>query len=346
LQLDYQSLIVFSYYERVSIFPAGEFMKLERDITITSLDTGQVTSSWPRHPKRWLSTGQAYLYLLPVFLILGVFAYAPSIFVFYMSLFKWNFLNHGEQPFVGLANYQFLLSDPNFWQSLQVTLTYVVVAVPLQLVISLILALILMSGIRAKAFWRLAIFTPFITPLVATTAIWAWMFDKYHGFFNGILQLLHLKSIDWLDDPHWALISIILYVIWKSAGFSVVLFMAGLGNISPALSEAARVDGANSWQVFRHITWPLLTPITLVVLLLGTIESFKMFQPVFLFVGPGGGSENAARTLGLYMFSQAFSVNAHAGLGAAISVVLFLLVFTIAVAQLGLSRRGITTMES
>lgn len=291
--------------------------------------------------RRWVSTGQAYLYLLPVFVVLGLFAYAPSVFVFYMSLFKWNFLVHGNQPFIGLANYDFLLHDPNFWQALQVTLFYVVISVPIQLFFSLFLALLLLSGIRAKAFWRLAVFSPFIMPLVSTTFIWFWMFDYYHGLFNGILHLFRLPPVNWLGDPRWTLISIIFYTTWKSAGFNIVIFLAGLGNISPALAEAARVDGANTWQVFRYITWPLLKPITLVVLLLSTIEAFKMFQPVFLFVGPIGGPLNAARTLGLYLFSQAFSNNPHDGLGAAISVILFLLVFTISVAQLGLTQRNL-----
>lgn len=320
-------------------------MELERKMLLHGPEAKHSQGSYPAHwrLRRWLSTGQAYLYLLPAFVILGIFAYTPSIFVFYMSLFRWNFLNRGVQPFIGLGNYQFLWQDRNFWQSLQVTIVYVVASVPLHVCISLFLALLLMSGIRAKAFWRLAIFTPFITPLVATTTIWYWMFDYYHGFFNGLLRLVHLAPIDWLGDPHWTLASIIFYTTWKSVGFSVVIFMAGLSNLSPALAEAARVDGANAWQVFRYITWPLLLPVTLVVLLLSTIDSFKMFQPVFLFVGAGGGALNSARTLGLYLFSEAFSTNAHDGLGAAISVVIFLLVFTVSVAQLGLTRRNTET---
>ncbi len=294
---------------------------------------------------RKLEVGQAYLYLLPAFLVLGVFSYAPSVLVFFMSLFKWNFLVHGDQPFIGLQNYQFLLQDPNFWQSLQVTLLYVVISVPLQLFLALTLAMILMGGIRGKAFWRLLIFAPFITPMVATTIIWNWLFDYYHGFFNSILALVHLHPIDWLNDPHWVLLSVVGYTTWKSLGFSVVLFMAGLTNISPALSEAARVDGANPWHIFRYIIWPLITPITLVVLLLGTIDAFKMFQPVFLLVGPEGGPQNAGRTLGLYLFSEAFGTNTRAGRGSAIAVIIFLLVFTIAAAQLGLSRRGTQNVE-
>jgi ABC-type sugar transport system permease subunit len=312
---------------------------MERDLTMpTTVPRTTAAPPVTRRLRRWLSTGQAYLYLLPSFLILGLFAYAPSLYVFYISLFKWNFLIHGAQPFVGLGNYDFLLHDPNFWQAFQVTVTYVVFSVPLVLFLSLFLAILLMSGIRAKAFWRLAVFTPFITPMVATTSIWYWMFDNYHGLFNGILSLFHIHPIDWLGDPHWVLASIIFYTTWKAAGFSVVLFMAGLTNISPALAEAARVDGANGWQVFRYITWPLLLPITLVVLLLGTIEAFKMFQPVFLFVGDQGGPGNAARTLGLYLFSEAFSSNTHDGLGAAISVVIFLLVLVFSVSQLLLNR--------
>jgi len=295
--------------------------------------------------RRRVETGQAYLYLLPAFLILGVFSYAPTVLVFFMSLFKWNFLIHGDQPFIGLDNYRYLLQDPNFWQSLQVTLLYVIISVPLQLFLSLTLAMILMGGIRSKAFWRLLIFAPFITPMVATTITWSWMFDYYHGLLNSLLTLVHLHPVDWLNDPHWVLISIVTYTTWKSLGFSVVLFMAGLTNISPSLSEAARVDGANPWHIFRYITWPLIMPITLVVMLLGTIDAFKMFQPVFLLVGPGGGPINAGRTLGLYLFSEAFATNTRAGRGSAIAVIIFLLVFTIAAAQLGLSRRGTENVE-
>ena len=316
---------------------------MESDLHVASLGATKALNTSPhRRSRRWGETGQAYLYLLPVFAILSVFAYAPSIFVFYMSLFKWNFLNRGEQPFIGLDNYTFLFHDANFWQSIQVTLLYVVVSVPLHLFISLFLAILLMSGIRARTTWRLAIFTPFVMPLVATTTVWYWMFDNYHGLFNNMLRLVHLHPIDWLGDPHWVLTSIIAYTTWKSVGFSTILFMAGLSNVSPALAEAARVDGANPFQVFQNITWPLLMPITLVVLLLSTIESFKMFQPVFLFVNAEGGPENAARTTGLYMFSQAFATNTHDGLGAAISVVIFLLVFTISAAQLLFTRRDVS----
>jgi ABC-type sugar transport system permease subunit len=315
---------------------------MARGIALTAKDEVEkgVKHARSRHIRRFFATGQAYLYLLPAFLILIVFSYAPSAFVFYMSLFKWSFLNQGTQPFVGLNNYTYLLQSSDFWQSVRVTLSYVVLAVPIQLVLALFLALCLMSGIRAKALWRLAIFTPFITPLVATTTIWYWMFDPYHGLFDGLLRMVHIGPIDWLGDPHWTLVSIILYTTWKSLGFSVVIFMAGLGNISPTLIEAARVDGANAWQRFTSITWPLLWPVTLVVLLLSSIDAFKMFLPPFLFVGPSGGASNSVRTLGLYLFSEGFSTSPHDGLGAAISVFIFLLVFVISAAQLGLTRRA------
>ncbi len=297
------------------------------------------TNRWIR---RLFSTGQAYLYLMPMLLILAIFNYFPAIFVFYISFFKWNFLIHGPQPLAGadgLDNYRFLFHDPNFWQSARTTLEFVLITVPLNVGIALFLALLLMSGIRGRAFWRLAIFTPYITPLVATVTIWYWMFDRYHGLFNNVLSIFHVSPVLWLDDPRFVLPSIILYTVWKSVGFNVVLFMAGLANADPALGEAARVDGANVWQQFRFITWPTLAPITIVVILLSTIDAFKMFQPAFLFAGAEGGPNNAARTLGLYLFDQAFLTNAHDGLGAAIAVCIFLIVFTISAIQLGIAGR-------
>lgn len=321
-------------------------MALKQNVSVPGYQTKKINHSWAWHLRRWASTGQAYVYLLPAFIVLALFSYGPAAFVFYMSLFKWSFLNQGVQPFIGLANYEYLLHSATFWHALQTTVLYVVISVPLQLFLALFLAMCLMSGIRAKAFWRLMIFMPFITPLVATTAIWYWMFDRYHGLFNGLLRLVHLPAIDWLGDPHWTLFSIILYTTWKSAGFSLVIFLAGLGNIPMELKEAARVDGAGSWHIFRHITWPMLIPITLVVMLLGTIEAFKMFQPAFLLVGPVGGPDNSANTLGLYLFSEGFSTNPHDGRGAAISVILFLLVFIVSIVQFSLSRRGTQAVEA
>lgn len=318
---------------------------MERNLTVSSADTVKTRCSKIWHVRHWFSTGQAYLYLLPAFIILAIFFYAPSAFVFYMSLFNWSFLRQGSQPFIGLANYAYLMKSSTFWQAVRVTVVYVVISVPLQLFLALVLALFLMPGIRGRAFWRLAIFAPFITPLVATTTIWLWMFDRYHGFFNGIAHLLHLSAVDWLGDPRWTLFSVILYTTWKYTGFSVVLFMAGLGNISPSLSEAARVDGAHAGQILCYIIWPLLTPITLVVLLLTTIESFKMFQPAFLLTNVEGGTGNVVQTLGLYLFSEGFSTNPRDGRGAAISVLLFLLVFTISIAQLFLMRQKDYSMD-
>ncbi|GCE21837.1 carbohydrate ABC transporter permease [Dictyobacter kobayashii] len=261
-------------------------MAMEPDFSVTIQSKKKVRHSRLWYIRRWFATGQAYFYLLPAFIVLALFSYGPAAFVFYMSLFKWSFLNQGTQPFIGLTNYVYLFHSSTFWHALQTTLLYVVISVPLQLFLALFLALCLMSGIRAKAFWRLIIFSPFITPLVATTAIWYWMFDPYHGLFDGLLRLLHMRTIDWLGDPHWILLSIILYTTWKSAGFSVVLFMAGLGNIPPDVREAARVDGANSWQILRWITWPLLTPITLVVMLLGPSRPLRCFSQPSCWLDP------------------------------------------------------------
>ena len=181
------------------------------DVHATIPDATRKQQIQAKRRRQFLSTGQAYLYLLPALAILGFFAYYPAFYVFYISLFKWNFLIHGDQPFVGFANYVVIWKDPNFWQLLRTTLAFVVISVPVHLLISLGLALLLMSGIKGKALWRLAIFTPYITPLVATVSIWYWMFDRYHGLFNGLLAIFHRSSIDWLNDPHWVLPSVIFF---------------------------------------------------------------------------------------------------------------------------------------
>lgn len=292
-----------------------------------------------RRRRSGTETLQGYAFLLPAFLILGTFLLAPAIWVFGLSLFHWDLIA-ANPDFIGLNNYRILLThDATFRKALLQTVYYVVGTVPTGMAIGLAIALLLNRQIRGRGLFRSAIFTPYVMPLVATVIIWSWILNADFGVANAVLHLLHLPTFLFLGSPRQVLPSIILYGLWQHAGYNTVIFLAGLSNIPPDVEEAARVDGANAWQRFWMITWPLLSPTTYFVLLVSMIGSFKVVSQVIVFVGNGGGPDNAAMTIGLYLYDQAFS-SFHAGYAGAISVILFLIILAITGLQTGvLSRR-------
>jgi multiple sugar transport system permease protein len=278
---------------------------------------------------------QACLFLLPALVLLLAFVLGPGLWVFGLSLFNWDLIS-SDAAFLGLGNYAHMLRDPVWWQSLTQTLSFVAVSVPAGMAISLGLALLLNARFPLRGFFRAAVFVPFVTPAVATIVIWQWIFNADYGLLNAALGLVHLPRIHWLTDSHWIMPSVIIYTLWSTAGFNTVIFLAGLANIPPDLQEAARVDGAGRWQVFRNVTWPLLAPTTYFVLLISSISSFKVFNAVYvLTAGPGGvsgGPDRAALTIGVYLYKQAFEFF-RAGYASAVSVVLFVIVLALTVIQ-------------
>jgi ABC-type sugar transport system permease subunit len=281
---------------------------------------------------RGRATLQAYAFLAPALLILGVFLLAPAIWVFGLSLFHWDLIAQNPD-FVGLDNYRILLThDKTFSKVLIQTLYYVVATVPIGMALGLGIALLLNRGLRGRGLMRSAIFAPYVMPLVATAIIWGWMLNPDFGVINAALKALHLPTLQWLQSARTVMSSIILFGLWQHVGYTTVIFLAGLANIPPDLEEAARVDGARPWAIFWKVTWPLLSPTTYFVLVISMIASFKVLLPVLILVGNAGGPDNAAQTIGVYLYSQAF-VSFHAGYAGAISVVLFVIILAITAVQ-------------
>lgn len=278
----------------------------------------------------------AYAFVAPALLLLLLFVLAPAVWVIGLSFLKWDLI--GANPeFVGLGNYTRMLGDPIWWKALWQTCYFVAVSVPAGIALALGLALLLSTRVPLRGFFRAAIFSPFVTPAVATIVIWEWLLNHDYGFFNAVLAYLHLPKVGWLIDPNWAMPSVIIYSLWSTLGFNTVIFMAGLANIPPDLQEAARVDGAGAWSVFRHVTWPLLTPTTYFVLLISSIASFKVFNVVYVFftgaAGTTGGPDRAAMTIGVYLYKQAFEFF-RAGYASAISVALFAIILALTLIQM------------
>ena len=280
-----------------------------------------------RRTRRWrvLRHIEGYAYIIPAFLILGLFHLWPAAYTFFLSLHDWNFIRRAPR-YIGLANYERLIADEYFWIALRNTAFYALGVVPASIVLGLVLAYLL-SGSRLSALYRVLLFTPVVTAASAASVIWKWLYAPGpDGLFNRIIGLLGLGPERWLQDPALAMPSVILLGIWKSVGYNVVIFYAGLRNISREYREAARMDGASPWQEFWHIVFPLLTPTTFFVLVVSVISSFQVFSQVYVMTG--GGPLNRTLVLVYYLYNRAFG-SFRIGYASAIAFVLFVIIFAL-----------------
>jgi ABC-type sugar transport system permease subunit len=282
---------------------------------------------------------EGYLFLAPALAIFLLFLVIPTVWVFGLSLFKWDFI--GDPQFVGLRNFQrLLLEDDLFHRSVYQTLYFVAGTVPTGMALSLFIAVLLNAKLPARGFFRAVLYSPYVLPVIATTVLWQWIYNADYGVMNGLLQAVHLPKLGWVRDSQWIMPAIIIYSIWHFTGYNTVIFLAGLANIPPELEEAARVDGANRWQSFWNVTWPLLSPTTYFVLFIAMIGSFKVFVQIYQFTVGTGGPDRAAETIGFYLYQEAFQ-HFRAGYASAISVIFFLIIILVTVSQMRFASRRV-----
>lgn len=268
----------------------------------------------------------AFLCLAPAIVLAVVFVVIPLVNVVYLSFTNWDLLR-STKKLIGLKNYEYILKDGKFLRSMLNTLYFAGVKIPLDLVLSLSIALLLDRKVFARRFFRASYFAPVVLPMVAATLIWIWIYDPTFGPLNQILGLFNIKPVKWLYDPNWAMPSVILFSLWKGLGYNIVIFLAGLQAIPETYSEAARIDGGNSRQIFFKITLPLLSPVVYFVILMGIINSFKVFTQISVMT-PDGGPLYSTGVMVFYIYQQAFE-NYKIGRASAASVVLFLMILTI-----------------
>ena len=282
--------------------------------------------------ERWL----ALTLFLPTVVILGLFIAYP--FVEGVLLAVTNAKVGVPGHFVGLNNFEKLWNDSIFRTAVWNTFWYTGVTTVFKLALGLWLALLLNRHFKGKAITRAFVLLPFIIPTVLSTFAWKWMFDPTFSVINWTLYRLGLihGRINWLSDPDLAMISVIIVNIWRGVPFYAISLLAGLQTINPELQEAAAIDGARPWQRFWHVTWPLLLPVTMVVVLFSVIQTFADFQLVYVLTG--GGPANATHLFATY----AYQVGIGAGLlseGAAISLAMFPVLLIVVVIQLLYIRR-------
>ena len=252
----------------------------------------------------WRNALAGYGFVLPALVLVAVFLLYPIGFVIYISFHKWGIL--GEPEFVGFNNYVLIFKDDRFWQSIVNTVYYAVLAVPTQIGLGLFLAVLLNKKVFARDFFRTIFFIPLSISFVAAGILFTWILTTtpLPGFLPELFNDLGIPFPQWqTQDGAWAMVMIVLMNTWKSAGYCMVIYIAGLQGINPEYYEAAQLDGVGTdWAMFRHITWPLLAPTTFLLVVSTTIFTVRGFEPIFVMTG--GGPAGATTTLVYYVYRK------------------------------------------
>ena len=282
----------------------------------------------------------AWTFVAPALAALGVFFALPVVAALALSFTDFDIYalaDLGNLRFVGLDNYITLLRTPLFWRALGNTFEFVILGVPLSIALSLAAALLINSRFaRFRGFFRTVYFAPVVTTLVAVALIWRYLFQAQYGLINWGLGWIGISPIDWLGDPDWAMPAIVIFAVWKNFGYNMIILLAGLQTIPDELYEAARIDGAGPWAQFRHVTFPALAPVMLVVSILTMAGYFQLFAEPYIMTQ--GGPVGSTTSIIYMMVDQGFKFW-NLGFATAIAFVLFLILFALTLAQLALSRR-------
>jgi multiple sugar transport system permease protein len=276
-----------------------------------------------------------WLFISPAVFGLLVWWLGPVLMALVLSFGDADFRSY---TWVGAENYQRLLNDELFWKSLSNTLYFVAGVIPLSVILSLLLAVAMNAGIRGIVVFRTIFFLPVVSSGVGIALLWTWIYNPEFGLLNFLLSQVGIPRIAWLASIEWAMPAIIIMTVWQSLGVRMVIFLAGLQGIPDHLYEAAKIDGANGWQQFRHITLPLLSPTTFFVVILAFIGAFQVVEATYVMTQ--GGPYYATLTIVLYIFQNAFQFF-KMGYAAALSYVLFVIIFLVTLVQFALQRRWV-----
>lgn len=269
-----------------------------------------------------------YLFLLPSFGALVLFSFIPFLQGLYFSLTRYPLL--GNPEFIGIENFNRLFSDPLFAASIRNTLVYMVTTVALRVIVGLLLAVALNSKLRGRTLFRAIFYLPVIAPLVTVAVIWRIIFDTYSGVLNAVLDVFGIAPIPWLTSTTWAMPAIIIMSVWKTFGWNIVIFLAGLQSIPGTLQEAAAIDGASRMQIFFRITLPLLRPTILLAVVISTINASQVFDQVYVMTR--GGPGYSTMTLGQMVYTAGFESH-EMGYASAVAVVLLIITLILTLIQ-------------
>ncbi|API89720.1 ABC transporter permease [Marinilactibacillus sp. 15R] len=271
----------------------------------------------------------AYSFIAPNFIGFAIFTLGPIFFAIMLAFHQWDGSN--DMTFIGLDNFTEMLGDNRVKDALWNTIVYVLATVPLTLACALLLAILLNSKIKGRNIFRTIAFFPYVASLVAVAAVWNMIFHPVNGPINEILRMIGiLDPPRWAADSEWAMFTLVLFSVWKQMGYYMVIFLAGLQGVSEELYEAANLDGAGRWGKFWHVTLPQLRPVTFFVLMILTINSFKVYDFVYMITQAGPGTSTLVLVYEIY--NTAF-LNWDLGYSSAISMLLLGLVLIVTLVQ-------------
>lgn len=274
------------------------------------------------------SRDRGHPFILPALTMLALVTVYPVLSVLFLSLL-YKLPLFGVSKFVGLDNYIFLLGDDRFWNAFRNTVYFTAASVSLELLLGLVLALLLYRNFAFKGMVTAAVLVPWAIPTVVSARMWEWMYNTDFGIINYLLG----APVNWLGSPSWAINAAIVMDVWKTTPFAVILLLAGLRAIPRELYQAAHVDGAHGWNLFRRITLPLLMPVILVILVFRVLDAFRVFDSIYVLTG--GGPANTTETLSIYAYKVLFQT-LQFGYGSTLSVVVFLCVAAISIVSIRL----------
>ncbi len=290
--------------------------------------------------RQLLAAAEGYLYLAPTLIILIIFVFYPIFSAFQLSLSR--AAPFGNQTlFVGLENYERLLTESQNLETIWVSLLFTLGTVIPGIVLSVALAIALSFPLRNLSWMhRLLIFMPIVISSAVTGVLFRWIYHPVVGYINYLLSLIGIEGPLWLSESDWALVAVIMAVVWRQLGFNVIIALAGLQNINSTYYEAAKVDGANLWQRIRYITIPLLSPTLFFLFIINTITSLQTFGEIDVLT-PGGGPGGATSTLLYSIYDFAFRGTPQRGIASAQSFILFILIIILSIVQFRIARERV-----
>lgn len=277
-----------------------------------------------------------YTFIAPAYLLFFVFLFIPVVWAFYLSFTNYTIFTPGE--FTGLDNYKRLVNDNAFRNALWNTTYYALMVIPLNISISLCLALLVNRKLRGMNFFRAAYYVPVVTSIIAASMIWMWLYDSNNGLINYVLIQLGFNPQNWLNNPDLALPALALMRVWKGVGWNMVIFLAGLQSIPKTLYEAASIEGAGRWKSFWKITWPLLAPTTFFVFVMATISTFQTFGEIYAMTS--GGPVGSTTTLVYLIFVYGFE-RYEMGYASAIAFVLFFIILVLTLINMLITQKKV-----
>ena len=291
--------------------------------------------SRPKWRKEIRREMKGLLFVLPAFLGLIIFTLYPMVNAIVNSLYNWNLGGKSAKKYIGLYNFIKLFRNDEIWIVLGNTFRYIIYILPAVLIIGFLLAVMMQKKSKANVVFRTAIFAPHVASMVGLSVVWLYIYNPQYGILNTLLSSIGITPLRWVNDASTAHLSIVIVTVWRMLGYCVIVYLGAIQNISEEIIEAARIDGANTFQVTSRIILPLVSPTTFMLMILQSISIMKLFTTIENLTG--GGPGNATSNLTVMLYEYAFR-RYQFGYGSAIAVVLFLLILVVNMIQMSLER--------